>query len=145
MASLGDIGLTHRHATTSAYSLIPVGDRIHSLSDAAAFVPISLKVAFAAPNTRSKPSTPFTVIVEDANPGENYVISRNGVPADIPHRAEPSGELKFYDLDNGVHVVSSTASASAYRITVSGTSYTIEVLSGGGSVTVADNMYGGVA
>lgn len=146
MANLGDIGLAKGTQAVSPYiALFAFADRIHSLSDAARVQPLTGKTLFAGPNSRNKPSTPFVILIEDAVPSEAYLLSQRGVVADLPRRAASNGDLKFYDLDDGVYVASSTASASAYRITVTGTSYTIDVLSGGGGVAVADNMYGGVA
>lgn len=145
MANLGDIG---RYKHVSDYWLImylPPDMLIHSLSDAALARHIDPERAAYGPNARKKGTTPFVILIEDAAAGENYLLAFNGIPADIPRRAKSNGDLEFYDLDDGVYVASSTASASAYRITVTGTTYTVEVLSGGGGITVADNIYGGVA
>lgn len=148
MADLGDIGM---YKATSGIpwnvTLFSFEDSIKSFSDAAlgGYIPATGQRLFAGPSTRSKPATPFVVLIEDAVPGELYLLSREGLPTDVPRRAAPTGELRFFDLDNGTYVVHSSQGSSAFRIVVTGTSYTVETLYSGGGGTVADNFYGGVA
>lgn len=142
MTDHGDVGWAHPFTNVFFVKLVADSDLIHSLGDAALIRPVTAVVSTAGPNARSK--TPFVILVEDAVPGEIYSLSKRGAVADMPRRAEADG-LRYYDLDDGTYIAHSTQSASAFEIVVTGTSYVVTQLSGGGSVTIADNMYGGVA
>lgn len=145
MANLGDVGMAKRAMTQrSVFALNPSLIINDGTSDRSWHRPIPLAPAWNGTNYRNKPTTPFVVVIADAVAGENYILAKNGIAADVPRYAEVDG-VKFYNLDDGTYIASSAESGDTWRVVVTGTSYTLELLAGGGGITVADNFYGGVA
>lgn len=146
MADLGDVSTSKRVVRKERVMfLVPAMRLSPGTTDVSlAKAPFKASTNYG-PAARKKWATPFVVLIEDAVPGENYTLSYGGLPIDTPRRADSGGDLRFYDLDDGTYIAHSAQSASAFEIVVTGTSYVVTQLSGGGSVIIADNMYGGVA
>ena len=129
MANLGDVGRHTRLSRVCKKLFLPEPSRNHSIDDAAnaAGKALSQVVKWSGTNMRSKPSTPFVIHIPDAATGQIYLLSKNGLPADIPRMASNDG-VRFYDLDDGVYYAGSTSGLSVWKITIAGTSVTIEAL-----------------
>lgn len=95
--------------------------------------------AFAGTNSRAKGGLHVTVIIDDAALGENIALFKNGQLAEI-RQAGPSG-VRFYDLDDGVFYATSTSSEMAWRVTIVGTTATVEALTAPGGGGGGESMF----
>lgn len=122
MAYLGDvsIGLTTSYVYNALEVHYPKGAGILVLANPSGGI-----ANFAGHLKLDKQPTPLTIVV----PASKVSLMQQGR---LVEYAEGMGTSFFYDYDDGIYYAYEAGTGNAWKITVTGASYTIEALGSGG-------------